>query len=190
MSPDRQPQTGTAALLAALPAAAPPGPGAEEAAQRVSHLREAQRCLAEEAARGAAALDRAAARRAALQEQVELGCAAAEEQHEGIAVSLNSLAGHLGSLAGRQLSPSGQHLAAPPLLSLDLPDCYSRACTHLLDLLAGYVQLRNTSGGGTVASDLAEAQQHQRRQLELEQLQGCLVKAERLRVEEEAELAR
>ncbi|PRW58692.1 hypothetical protein C2E21_2996 [Chlorella sorokiniana] len=182
-------QPAAAALLAPFPAPAAPGPCAEEAEQRSSHLRAVQACLQAEAARAAAELQAAEARTAAAREALAEGCTAAEQQHEGIAATLAGLAARLGCLA-----PGGAG-APPPLLSLDLPDSYARSCTQLLDLLAGYVQHHNdtSSAAGSASSgaaSTAEQQQHRRRALELEQLQSGACKAARLRVEEEAEEAR
>lgn len=181
-------QPAAAALLGPLPLPASPGPGAEEAAQRVSHLQAVQACLEAEAARAAAELRAAEARTAAAREALEQDCSAAEQQHQGIADALAGLAARLGCLA------PGSAGAPPPLLSLDLPDSYARACTQLLDLLAGYVQHHNDTssepGSTSGAAAPAAEQQHRRRTLELEQLQSGACKAERLRVEEEAEEAR
>lgn len=185
-TPQTMPQPAAAGLLAPLPPPAAPGPGNEEAAQR---LQTVQTCLAAEAARAAAALQAAEARTATARASLEQGCSAAQQQQEGIATALTALAARLGRLA-----PAGAG-AVPPLLSLDLPDAYARACTQLLELLAGYVQHHIDSsscapGGGGGAPTAAEQQEHRRRALELEQLQGGTCKAERLRVQEEAEEAR
>lgn len=173
-----------AAALLTPPAA--PGPGAEETAQRASHLQAVRACLEAEAARAAAELRAAEARTAAAREALQQGCSAAEKQHQGVAAALTDLAARLGCLAPGAGAP-------PPLLSLDLPDSYARACTQLLDLLAGYVQHHNDSGAGSASSataGAAEQQQHHRRVLELDQLQSGACKAQRLQVEEEAEEAR
>lgn len=183
------PQPAAAALLTPFQAPAGPEPGAEEVAQRSSHLQALQGCLQAEAARALADLRAAEARTTAARQALHQGCSAAEQHHEHIAAALAGLATRLGCLA-----PAGTG-APPPLLSLDLPDSYARSCTQLLDLLAGYVQhhidtSRSSGSVGGAAPAAAEQQQYRRRGLELEQLQSGACKAGRLRVEEEAEEAR
>lgn len=177
-------QTAAAALLAPFPPLTAPGPGAEESAQRIRLLQSVQSCLEGEVARAAAARVAAKARTAAAQQALQQGCSVAEEQHQEIAAALEGLAARL-----CYLLPAGAS-ALPPLLSLNLPARYARACTQLLDLLAGFVQHHIDSETCSAISSAAEQQQHRGRVLELEQLQSGACKAERLRVEEEAEEAR
>lgn len=193
------------------PLARPPSPGCspEVAAERSAQLDALRECLRAEQARAAAELERLAEQQAAVQAAIQEGCAAAEEQHGNIVDALGSLATRLAALApdhGSTCSTAaGQHPPgaapstgrAPPLLSTDLPDAYARACTALLEALGEYVQHHLPGDGGSSAASgsgsgagLPAAQAHRRRELELAQLQGCQCKSERLRVAEEAEVAR
>lgn len=172
-----------------------------EVEQQLEHLEAARAALEAAAARAAATQAAAAARAAAAREQLQAACDDADAQHDGVAIALAEIAHRLDALEFRGGSgphaSSGQHPPAPPLLGANLPDAYARACTTLLNTLSSYVQHHNGSSGtdgssssGSGEGGLAAAQAHQRRQRELLQLQGCLCKAERLRVEEEAEMAR
>ena len=176
------------------------GPGADERRQRAEALQAVRQCLEQEAQRSGAELLRQAARQEELRQELEEGCAAAEQQHEGISSALAELARQLDclSIAGGSAASSQR-----PLLGLHLPDSYALACTTLLDRLALYVEHHSqqshhsgdnrsssSSSGGATGDLGAAAQLHQRRAAELQQLQSCLCKGERLRVEEEAEIAR
>lgn len=180
----------------ALPAAS--GPGADERRQRAEALQAVRQCLEQEAQRSGAELLRQAARQEELRQELEEGCAAAEQQHEGISSALAELARQLDCLS---ISGGSAASSQRPLLGLHLPDSYALSCTTLLDRLALYVEHHSqqshhsgdngsSSRGGATGDLGAAAQLHQRRTAELQQLQSCLCKVERLRVEEEAEIAR
>lgn len=194
----------TALGSGALPSCTP-GPTAAcldpaEAKQRLEHLQDVRAALEAVAARAAATRAAAEQRADAARQQLQAACEEADAQHRGVADALAQLASRLDALAlgggSKAGASSGQHPPAPLLLGAALPDAYARACTGLLNALSGYVQHHNGSGGGDASSSggcegsLAAAQAHQRRQSELARLQGCLCEAERLRVEEEAEMAR
>lgn len=162
----------------------------QEAAQRAEHLDGVRACLEVEAARAAAQLAAVEERHAGLRQQLEQACTAADAQHEGIVTALAALSHRLDAFtlgSGSATTSGSQQPTSQPLLGASLPDAYARACTTLLDALAGYVQHHNSDSAGDSA---AAAAAHQLRQRELMQLQGGLCKAEGLRVAEQAELAR
>ena len=129
------------------------------------------------------------ARQAQLRQQLAERCTDAEQQQDGISAALTALAARLDRLAVG--SGGGGVGGAAPLVGLELPDAYASACTSLLDGLAGYVQHHSSSSEGDASSNpVAQQQRHQAAAAELAQLQACLCKQARLRVLEEAELAR
>ncbi|KAL4430934.1 hypothetical protein ABPG75_006190 [Micractinium tetrahymenae] len=171
-----------AALLAAAASPLPPATSLAAASERAEQLAAAAACLEAQQARASGEAARLSERRAALRAQLAGRCDEAEAQHEAVAAALQALAARLACFAGG----SGGEVA--PLLGADLPDGYASACQTLLDSLAGYLQhnflAAGSSGSSSAAADARAAA------LELEQLQGCLIKSERMRVEEEAELER
>lgn len=164
----------------------PPGPAVDEVQQR-AEAAEAVRCELEDllVQQAAAEVNQQHAQQERLQLEVEACCAAAEQQHQAIGRTLASLAAHLDCFSVRSAD------SGPPLLSMRLPDSYAAACGMLLDSLAGYVRHHfpgesneSNSGGVGLAGVNHQACQ------ELEQLQTFASKAERLKVAEEAEIAR
>lgn len=171
----------------AAPAA--PGASADEAPQRAEALQAVHRELQLEEQRVAAELQCQAECQQELLHQLDEACAAAGQQHEAIGASLAALAAHLNclSVGGATAGSSSAQHPSWPLLSVGVPDSYARACSALLDGLAGYVQHHFPNSGD---GEAAAAHRHQLQCRELEQLQSCVCKGEWLRVEEEAELAR
>ncbi|KAL4859467.1 hypothetical protein ACK3TF_000567 [Chlorella vulgaris] len=163
-------------------APAPAGPSAEDAAQRAATAAAVQLAFEAETQAALAELQTQAARQQQMVGELECGYAAAEQQQHAVSDALASLAAQLD-----HVSVSGSS-TSQPLLSLGMPNGYAEACSALLESLEGYVQHHFPGNDGNDGQGAAA--QHQQDSRELQQLQSFLCKAERLRVEEEAEMAR
>lgn len=169
------------ALLAASKAS-PPTPlslADRDSGERTEQASSAAASLEAQKAHASDQVARLIVRRSALRAHLEEQCREAEAQHEALALALQALARVTACLA------DGSNKEPSPLLGADLPDSYASACQTLLDSLAGFLQHNFLAAENAASSSSARPAA-----LELEQLQICAIKAERLRIQDEAELAR
>jgi hypothetical protein len=160
----------------------PAGPSAEDAEQRAATAAAVQLAFEAETQAAITELQVQAARQQQMVGELECGYAAVEQQQQAVSDALASLAAQLDHVSGSGSSTS------QPLVSLGMPNGYAEACSALLESLTGYVQHHFPGNDGNAGQGAAA--QYQQDSMELQQLQSFLCKAERLRVEEEAEMAR
>lgn len=183
MVPQAHPTTSfVAQLVQGSRAADPAGPSAEDAEQRAATAAAVQVAFEAETQAAITELQVQAARQQQMVDELECGYAAVEQQQQAVSDALASLAAQLDHVSGSGSSTS------QPLVSLGMPNGYAEACSALLESLTGYVQHHFPGNDGNDGQGAAA--QYQQDSRELQQLQRFLCKAERLRVEEEAEMAR